>query len=424
MRLLYLVYTVILCSWTVGAQTSFDFTSALTSGQYKKAYNYLSSDIRKLLDVNELEKTMVRQIEEWGKFKSFQLNCIDSSYSEFTFDFYTIQFSRVQIDLKVVLNKEMIVEGFYFVPTKNCSGSYKSPVYSNTYFNVDSTFTVSETRRLKLLISKPSHWDKRKIAILVPGSGPNDLDGSVGKLKVLKDLALGLSQSGIATIRFKKFQNIQDSRLITFQDEYLDDLNSMIEFISQSYPMTKIYLIGHSLGGVAISNYNSAQVNGLVYLACNYKNLDSLIYRQSQYLFSLDNNIDSTENAILRKIKDDLVTLHLARNNISEDSLILGVPYSYWKSINAINLDSLLNQSRLLPKLFLQGSKDYQVGKSEFMKWVHSTLDHHDVKFIEMDGLSHLFTKSDGIPGPSDYDKPENVDARVIQAVVDFINSH
>ena len=43
-----------------------------------------------------------------------------------------------------------------------------------------------------------------KLGIILPGSGPQDLNGSLGLLKPYQDMAFQLAENGIATFRFNK----------------------------------------------------------------------------------------------------------------------------------------------------------------------------------------------------------------------------
>ena len=94
--------------------------------------------------------------------------------------------------------------------------------------------------------------------VLLGGSGPTDMDGSMGKNKMLKDLAWGLSSQGIAVLRFNKrtfqygvksFPN-NSYEQFTFADEYTNDALAALSLLS-TYPRidpNRIILTGHSLG--------------------------------------------------------------------------------------------------------------------------------------------------------------------------------
>ena len=69
--------------------------------------------------------------------------------------------------------------------------------------------------------------------VLVSGSGPNDMDSTVGPNKPFRDLAEGLAARGVASIRYTKRTRQYGAKLgkdITLAQEVIDDAVSAAKF--------------------------------------------------------------------------------------------------------------------------------------------------------------------------------------------------
>jgi dienelactone hydrolase len=84
----------------------------------------------------------------------------------------------------------------------------------------------------------PGPWPA---VVLLPGSGPNDRDGTLGRNKPLKDVAWGLASRGVAVLRFDKItygRRAEQARRSDFTptDEYVPDALAAIELLREQRP--------------------------------------------------------------------------------------------------------------------------------------------------------------------------------------------
>ena len=95
--------------------------------------------------------------------------------------------------------------------------------------------------------------------VFVHGSGASNMDEKVGKLTPFKDLAQGLAQHGIASVRYDKrsfahgFKMLRDKSLeVTVKTETIYDAILATELLKKDPRINseKIYIIGHSMGGM------------------------------------------------------------------------------------------------------------------------------------------------------------------------------
>lgn len=99
-----------------------------------------------------------------------------------------------------------------------------------------------------ICIDEAPNWNQEIISILVPGSGPLDIDGTVGPNAFLKDLSEGIQKWGHTCLRFSKVKTLENRIVTTFDEEYLEPLIGIVYNLISTNPNIKIVLIGHSLG--------------------------------------------------------------------------------------------------------------------------------------------------------------------------------
>ena len=95
--------------------------------------------------------------------------------------------------------------------------------------------------------------------VLVHGSGPNDMDETIGNVKPFRDLAEGLAAKGVAVYRYDKRtytlgMKMAENHQGTLMEETVDDAVAAVQLLAQQDQIdaSRIYVLGHSLGGNAI----------------------------------------------------------------------------------------------------------------------------------------------------------------------------
>lgn len=216
-------------------------------------------------------------------------------------------------------------------------------------------------------------------AVLVHGSGPNDMDETIGPNKPFRDIANGLAAHGIATLRYTKRTRQYGASLpkdITLREETVDDALSAVQLLRRTPGIDgkRIFVIGHSLGAFAAPRIAAADaaIAGVVLLAGNTRPVDVLLDEQIKYLGG-----KPEQAAAIKK----------------------SMPEAYWKDL-AVNPVPLAASIRT-PMLILQGERDYQVTMEDFKGW--KAIESARVTCKSYPAMNHLFQPGQGKAKPSEY---------------------
>ena len=287
---------------------------------------------------------------------------------------------------------------------------------------------------LEAALTLPNNVEKAPVVILVSGSGANDLNETIGAAEnaPLKDIAHGLADQGIASLRFDKhtydYGAVGFPENVTIYDEYLYDVNAIIKQVSQrdDVDVNRIYVLGHSQGGMLvpmIANENP-EVKSIISMAGTLRDLEDITYDQSVMMINQMNLSDADKEAAIAILTQQLQEI----KNIQEGdtATYLGQPASYWYSMNSVDRAAMAKALEI-PMLILQGADDFQVyADVDYVLWQETLADKDNVTYHLYDGLNHTFMESDSQKDVIDttvYDAPANVDQRVIDDIASWINS-
>ncbi|SHH47504.1 S-layer homology domain-containing protein [Sporobacter termitidis DSM 10068] len=286
-------------------------------------------------------------------------------------------------------------------------------------------------KELNGMLTLPRGAEKPPVVILIQGSGASDMNEAVGTApnRPFEDIAHGLAEQGVATLRYNKstYQNPAGGGA-TIQYEMLDDAAAAVKLLGSDgrVDANRIYLLGHSLGGMMAPKItaDNPQIKGFISLAGSLRSLQDIMLDQVTAAISAQTTLTEQE-------KSDLLAQNkteIEKTKTLDDGgtgAILGVPTSYWKSLN--DIDSIAIVKTLdVPMLILQGGADFQVYPDKDYKLWQTTLSGRgNVTFKLYDGLSHLFMPNqlseNGVPDASVYNPPNHVDAQVITDIAAWV---
>ena len=286
---------------------------------------------------------------------------------------------------------------------------------------------------LKGMLTLPNGHGPFPGVVLVGGSGPTDMDETIGPNKPFRDIAHGLAARGIAVLRYDKRTRdhatlaVQDKHF-DIDDEYTDDALAALKQLraTPGVDRREVFLLGHCQGAAEAPHIAEKDntIAGLILIAAPAHPLFDEMIRQLNYLIRI-------EPAQADTLRAQLVMAEAARKQVaaftSENPQApgpFGTTAAYWLSLR--QYDPVAAARKLsLPLLILQGSRDYQVTPTEdFPRWQQAFAHDPRVTLREYPGLSHLMTPADDPPSPADYARSAQVDPQVIADIAAWIHAH
>lgn len=282
--------------------------------------------------------------------------------------------------------------------------------------------------------------EKRMPAVLfISGSGPTDMDATMGGAKCFKDLAYGLASAGFVTLRMEKPGAVvawkqMVTKTCTIEDEYITPLSAALKYLA-AHPAVdpaRIFLLGHSLGGLVAPRLCQASpvpITGLV--SCAGASIPLCQTMISQLTYLNEHFPRPTQEYFEKEIEQNEAILRcLERGGPKRGEpdptkdLPVPVPLPYLKDM--YDHDSVAVAAKLdVPMLFIQGKRDWQVGMQEFVKWQtglegSKAIDKAEWKIY--DDIGHTLTVVDEKKhGTFQYDEPAHVKDELVKDVIDFM---
>ncbi|HUN80260.1 MAG TPA: alpha/beta fold hydrolase [Phycisphaerae bacterium] len=264
--------------------------------------------------------------------------------------------------------------------------------------------------------------------VLVHGSGPHDMDETIGPHKVFKDFADGLAAQGVATLRYEKRTHKYGAAMsvekVTLDKEVVNDAVSAVK-LAQSNPRIdpkRVFVLGHSLGGTCapLIAVRAPQLAGFISLSGTPRSLLDVIDDQMEYILHLEE--------MTPKKQEQLDEIHKTTQLIREGKLkevktpLLGAPSTYWAECHKLDV---ITPARKFgkPILIIGGGRDYQVSPKCFDAWKAGLKGCPNVTYKWFDNVNHLMVKGEGMGTPDEYFQPGHVSKKVIREIAEWVKS-
>ncbi|WP_176535557.1 alpha/beta hydrolase [Bacillus cereus] len=285
-------------------------------------------------------------------------------------------------------------------------------------------------KKLNGLLTLPKGIEKPPVAILLQGSGPNNMDSIIGTglNRPFADIAHGLAEKGIASIRYDKRSYAYPNDVFDVETEYLKDAKEAVRLVKEDERVdsNRIYLIGHSQGGLVGPKIvqDNPEIKGFVSMAGPLRRLEDIVLTQTKLRLKQENLSDERKKEELDNTKAGVEKIKKL-NSADKTEVILGYPASYWNGLNKIDGVSIVKNLNI-PMFIMQGTTDFHVlEKVDYKLWQETLAGKDNVSFKLYPGLSHLFMpggSADKFDG-SIYNKPAHVDSQVIEDISGWINA-
>ncbi|MDL2237669.1 DUF3887 domain-containing protein [Christensenellaceae bacterium OttesenSCG-928-K19] len=290
--------------------------------------------------------------------------------------------------------------------------------------------TLGKENPLDGLITMPKGGTNLPAVVLVHGSGANDMDETIGTggNKPLADIAHGLAEQGIASIRYNKvtnqYPNAVSAAELTIEYEVLNDASAAYALLAEyeGIDPSKVFIIGHSLGGMMAPKLTELTgAAGYASLGGSPRHFADIIYDQNVNVIEEADASDEEKELALAQVAG---MVDAAKNAVAGDpTILLGYSGHYWASYNALDMKNVI-ESLTVPAFIAQGTDDFQIyADKDFTAWQELLPDRDTVDFQLYDGLNHLFMKSNGKTDITEYNPSAHVQQAVIDDIAGFIGN-
>lgn len=298
-------------------------------------------------------------------------------------------------------------------------------LFSKTNIRRDTFYVKTSGVSIHSVLSRAVNTNSNVLAIIIPGSGPTDLNGNQPKMKnnSLLFLSDALVRNNIATVRYDKrgiagssSKDIDESKMSV--ESGSEDLIGLIDFY-RKMGFEKIYLIGHSEGSlIGLLAAQQRDVAGLVSVCGAGNSADKLLKKQLQP--KLPQPLFKESEVIIDSLKEGKIV-----KNISEHLKLLFRPSVQPYLISWFKYDpSNLAANLKAPLLIIHGEKDIQIDVAE------SAILHNaspNSKCVIIKNMNHIFKTINGdlSENVSSYTNPDlQINEEFSRTVVNFINKN
>ncbi|MGE6720662.1 alpha/beta hydrolase family protein [Peribacillus frigoritolerans] len=272
--------------------------------------------------------------------------------------------------------------------------------------------------------------------VMVHGSGPSNMDGQVGNNHPLKDFAEGLSEKGIAVLRYDKRtfiygKEMKNDKGLSVKEETIEDAILAAKLLRNEprIDSDKIFIMGHSMGGMLAPRIDAEGGNfaGIIILAGSPRTLEKIMMDQNNtVLNSLNRFVKWIAKKQIAALASKFENIYNLSDEEAKETFVLGknVRAYYFKEMGEHPSKDYLRDLNK-PLFILQGDKDVQSSvEKDFNGYKNLMGDHPYVKFKLYPNLNHLFMPSiygEILKAKKEYKVPQKVDKQVINDISNWI---
>ena len=437
-----------------------EIAACLRSGEVECVYQQFDAKMQKNMTIETLKSSMVQLRAVIGEFVSYQRTGQGEVQGMMIYDVvdkyeHQVVVTRISFDKEKKINGLQIMLGEEnALPTPGANGeaanadslkkTEEGPVSTDKYSETEVQVQAAGGPALDAFLTLPKGVDKPPVVIFVHGSGPSDKNETNMGAAPFKDIAHGLAERGIASLRYTKrtgSPNWKPADFIRFgvKEETLDDANAAIALLRARTDINpeKIFVLGHSLGGsiVPVIAKENPTLSGVIAMAGTPRDILEVQIEQNVRVLEEIKVTASPEELkeaeeqikLLQETIDSTVALSKELEQVPDEKLIFGVPAYYYKSMRKYQDKSYYTELRM-PILLLQGENDMQVyADKDFAAYKEILKDNPKMVSHLYPQTNHLMTESTNTKVSTlslDYAPIKHVRTEVIDDIAAFIKAN
>ena len=359
-------------------------TEQIASGLTQPVIEHMTSELAAQTSEEQLKKSWDGETKGLTGYQGIE-TVVETVGEERETVMVTIRYKDNKgMKVKYIFNNENRVAGLWFehttLPPLSDSGEekeVKEDLPSCSYEETD--FTVGrKPYELNGILTMPSVSGKVPVVILLSGDDAADMDGMIGASEntPMRDLAYGLANRGIATLRYNKRAFQYASTVSSGAGTYELFLQDACYAVDQIYNDRRIdrehiYLLGHG--------------------------------KAADYLTAV---------------------IHKKEKRIAGAVMMAGKPVAvreqyYSDSEKDIQFDAryLMDENSTMPLIVLQGEEDFENGLEDFRAWRTVLKGRAHTEYRSFKKLNHYFINYSGKKDATEYDTAGKVNTSVTDVI-------
>ncbi|MFE6797653.1 alpha/beta hydrolase family protein [Paenibacillus chitinolyticus] len=336
----------------------------------------------------------------------------------------TSESPKMNFDLEIRFDKDGCVDDFY---AGIAFEGYQRPSYDKPDAYKERRMVIGTgDHAVEGTLTVPAGKGPFPLVILLQGDGELDRDSTVFAQKPFRDLAVGLANDQVATLRMDKTTREHFAQLnshYTIGDEFVEPVLEAVKAarVDPDVDPGRIYAAGHSRGGWMIPRLlakdTDSLIKGAVVLAGadpRYTEIDSYVHEE------LGGMIPKEQLAYYRK-QLELVKADSFDPKSPPAAFELPPNPYWWHDIRGYSpADEAKLRSAAM--LVLQGEEDFQVPLAGLKGWKEVYAGNPAVTYKTYPKLTHLFTEGKLENGIGNYKIPTSVPETVIADIAAWVN--
>ena len=397
----------------------------LDAGHFDAVYARFAPAMAQAVSADKLKVVWAALPQQFGKFEHRGPARVQVANGMTIVD-VPLAFEHFALEASIATDADGKIAGFLVRPAPPPPAATRSDLLAR-----EVRFGPAHRGELPGTLLLPKGHGPFAAVVLVHGSGASDRNETLGGTRVFLDIAEGLADSGIASLRYEKRSKARPQDFdgaFTIDDETTDDAVAAVAYLRTQPDIDpkRVYLIGHSQGAMMAPRIaqHAPSLAGIVLMAAPARHLEDILYDQFTYLAKADGQVDVQEAAQLAQIKDAAAKVKTFGDEMpAATKLLLELPASYWRDLRNYDPVAVAKTERA-PLLILQGDRDFQVTAPDWTRWQTAFGNDRRATIHHYPALNHLFVAGSGPGTMAEYATPGHVDTRAIADIAAWIKAH